>query len=151
MELRAAIGRADTPGMMNMNIIQATILRDGGQPNQALRILNEASAASRPRRLGRSIPALEYESALTLVRLGRTAEALPGLSRVNAGARERGDVTLDSGEGGGWYPRPQRHGQLASARALLNETEPLYARLRAEQQYTAGLFLSRGPSSLSAW
>jgi eukaryotic-like serine/threonine-protein kinase len=142
VELRIVIGRADTPGMMNMKVIQATILRDGGQPNQALTILN----GERERHLSRggsaeSIPALDYDLALTLVRLGRPAEALPMLAEANASARARGDVTLIRASAVGRILALTDMGQLAEARTLLDETESLYARVRTEQQYTARSFL----------
>jgi hypothetical protein len=142
VELRIEIGREDTPGMMNMKTIQATILRDGGQPNQALPIL-EGELTRHVSRGGspQSIPPLEYETALTLVRLGRPAEALPLLSRASASVRERGDVTLIRATSVARILALSDTGRLAQARSLLNETESLYARLRANQQYTARLFL----------
>jgi eukaryotic-like serine/threonine-protein kinase len=142
LELRIAIGRADTPGMMNMKAIQATILRDGGQPNQALTILN----GERERHLSRggsaeSIPALDHELAVTLVRLGRPAEALPMLAEANASARTRGDVTLIRATAVARILALSDNGRLDQARSLLRETEPLYERVRADQQYTARALL----------
>ena len=142
VEIRIDIGRAETPGMMNMKIIQATLLRDGGKPNEALPILQgelarHASRGGSPE----SIPPLEYETALTLVRLGRPAEALPLVSRANASARTRGDATLIRATSVVRIIALTDTGQLAEARSLLHQTESLYARLRADRQYTARQFL----------
>jgi serine/threonine-protein kinase len=142
VQLRLDIGRPDTPGMMNIRIIQATILRDGGQPHQALPIL-EGELARHLSRGGfpESVPPLEYETALTLVRLGRPAEALPFLSRANASARQRGDTTLIRATSVTRILALSDAGRFEQARLVLQETEPLYAQLRANQQYTARLFL----------
>jgi serine/threonine-protein kinase len=145
VELRIELGREDTPGMMNVRTIQATVFREGGQPQRALPILSSALATHTSRGgAPASIPALEYETGLTLVRLGRAGEALPFLSRAGAAARARGDATMIRASSVMSILALSDTGQLPRAAVLLVETEPLYTRLRAEQQYTARQFLFAG-------
>ena len=145
IELRIELGREDTPGMMNVQTIQATVFREGGQPERALPILS-AELATHTSRGGApaSLPALDYEIGLTLVRLGRAAEALPLVTRAGAAARERGDATLIRASSVVSILALSDTGQLARAAARLGETEPLYLRLRTEQQYTARQLLFAG-------
>ena len=145
IELRIELGREDTPGMMNVQTIQATVFREGGQPQRALPILS-SELATRTSRGGASasIPTLDYETGLTLVRLGRSAEALPLLTRAGAAARQRGDPTMIRASSVVSIIALSETAQLSRAGTLLGETEPLYARLRAEQQYTARQFLFAG-------
>ena len=145
IELRNEIGRASTAGMTNIQIIYATILREGGQPNRALPLLSSQlathiAAGGSPA----SMPALDYEIALTLVRLGRAGEALTSLARANASARERGDSTLIRASSVTRILALCDTGRLPEAHHLVGETEQLYTRLRAEQQYTARQFLFAG-------
>ena len=145
VELRIELGREDTPGMMNVRTVQATVLREGGQPQQALPILSSTmethtSKGGAPA----SIPVLEYETGLTLVRLGRAGEALPFLTRAGAAARARGDATLIRASSVAAVLALADSRQLPRARAMLAETERLYTRLRAEQQYTARQVLFAG-------
>jgi tetratricopeptide (TPR) repeat protein len=142
VELRAEIGHGDTPGMMNIRLLLATMLRDGGQPDKALSIL-EGERARHASRGGSpdSVAPLEYETALTLIRLGRSSEALPLLVRTGASARERGDATLVRATSIGRILALTDLGRTAEARSAFDATEPLYARLRADRQYTARLFL----------
>jgi hypothetical protein len=84
---------------------------------------------------------LEYETALTLITLGRPADALSLLSRANASARQRGNTTLIRASSVARIVALSDIGWSEQARSMVSETEPLYARLRASQQYTARLFL----------
>ena len=145
IELRNEIGRASTAGMINIQVIYATILREGGQPNRALSILAFELATSIGRGgLPGSMPALDYEIGLTLVRLGRAGEALTSLVRASSAARERSDATLIRASSVTRILALCDTGQLPEAHQLVAETEPLYTRLRAEQQYTARQFLFAG-------
>jgi serine/threonine-protein kinase len=142
LELRGEIGRGDTPGANNTRSIHATILREGGQPQRALPILENLFSQHVARGgAPQSNPALEYEIGLTLVRLGRVQESLPWLSRASAGAGERGDATLIRAAAVARILALSDAGDLTQAASLLKETESLYARLRADQQYTARQFL----------
>ncbi len=142
LRLREDIGRGDTPGMMNMRMLRATILRDGGRPDEALPIFQEelAKHLSRGGDPG-GVPSLEYEMAVTLVRMGRPAEALPLLSRGNVAARRRGDATLIRATTIGLVLTLTDLGRLDRARTWLKQAAELYARQRADRQYTARLFL----------
>ena len=141
-KLREEIGRSGSVGMVGNQTIHAIILRDGGQPSRALRIFEDL--LGRHRSLGgdlQSVPAIEYDAALTLLRLGRPAEALPLFEDVMAAAGKRGDAVLTRGGSVGTVLALTDTGQLARARSLLLETEPLYVRLRAGKQYVARLCL----------
>ena len=78
------------------------------------------------------------------MRLGRSAEALPFLTRAGAAARGRGDAALIRAASVMSILALSDTGQLPRASVLLAQTEPLYTRLRAEQQYTARQFLFAG-------
>ena len=142
IEIRTEIGRGDTPGMINMKGLQATILRDGGQPHRALPLL-EAQIESHVARGGSqdSIPSLQYETALTLIRVGRATRALPLLSRAAASARERGDSTMIRATSIARILALTDAARWAQARSVLKEAQALYVRQRASQQYTARLVL----------
>jgi serine/threonine-protein kinase len=142
VELREEIGRADTPGMMNMKMVRAAILRDGGQPNQAVAIL-EAELARHVARGGSpaSVPALDYETGLTLVRLGRAVDALPVLARADASARQRNDAALVRAVSVARVLAWTDGGDVREATAFLKKSEPLYAQQRADRQYSSRLFL----------
>jgi serine/threonine-protein kinase len=141
-DLRTELGRADTPGMMNVTTIGATLLRDGGRPDRALPILQELLARHVARGgAPESIPPLEYDIALTLVRLGRPVDALPLLERSGTAARSRGDATLIRATSVARIIALADAGRLEEAATLRRELEPMYVRLRADRQYIARLFL----------
>jgi eukaryotic-like serine/threonine-protein kinase len=141
-QLRADIGREDSPGMTNVRIIHATILREGGKPNLALPML-EGEMTTHAVRGGSpgSIPTIEYETALTLIRGGRPAEALPLLSQAHDAGRARGDTTLIRATTIARVLALADLGRLDEAGTWLAQAETLYARMRADGQYAARLVL----------
>lgn len=142
MALRTAIGEGETPAMINERGALAIALREGGQPLAALKIL-DAVLAQHDLRTGSPATAdsLEYETALTLLRCGRAAEALPLLTRAHASAVARGDTTLVRATSVARILALVDHRDIAVARTRVAETEPLYVKLRANRSYGTRLFL----------
>jgi serine/threonine-protein kinase len=142
VDLRAAVGRADSPGMRNSRAILATTLRDGGQPARALAILDELVAEHRSRggEPG-AFPSILYDRAASLVALGRLREALPGLRAAREAARVKEDASVVRASTVAEIEALAELGSVAEARAALARAEVLYRQLRADRRYVARLYL----------
>jgi eukaryotic-like serine/threonine-protein kinase len=142
LALRTEIGRAGSTGAANTETVRATILRDGGQPQRAFELLERILARDAARGgTPQSLPTVSYEWALTLIRLGRPNEALERLLNVAKAARTRGDTTLVRASAVARAVALGDAGDLAAARAALDEATPLYATQLAARHYTARLLL----------
>ena len=144
VEMRIEIGRADTPGMMNTQIIQATILREGGRPNEALPILSSELRDAPARAAPRLRPGVRLRNGADAGQAGESRRgAAAAVARGRGGARPR-RRHADPRRLGRQDPRLVRRRPTGAGRSAAGETEPLYARLRADQQYTARQFLFAG-------
>jgi serine/threonine-protein kinase len=142
IDLRAAVGKGDSPGMVNSRGILATFLRDGGLPVRALPIQDGLVEQHRSRGGERAaIGSLLLNRALTLMALGRAGDALPEIGAAREGARAKDDPPLFRASTVAEIEALVQAGRTADARAALDRAGPLYAKLRTDRLYIARLYL----------
>jgi serine/threonine-protein kinase len=143
IDLRQSIGQADTPGMINVKEALAVALRQGGQPLLALDIYDELLAQHETRKGSTaSVATLEQGRAMTLLRCGRSSEALPALQLAFDGAVARGDLVVIREALVARVMAHSDQGDFAKADALLAEAAKAYAPLRAKRAFASRVYLS---------
>jgi serine/threonine-protein kinase len=142
LAIHTRAGTMQSPGARNLRAVQASLLRDGGQPLAAVAQFDVLLAEHGAR--GGSDDALStllYERAVALTRAGRAHEAVPALERSVAGARLRDDRTTLRAAQTALAVALSAVGQREAARSALADAQSLYVTLLAERMYPARLVL----------
>jgi serine/threonine-protein kinase len=143
IDLREAIGQADTPGMINAKEALAVALRQGGQPLPALQIYDELLAQHENRRGSTaSVATLEQGRAMTLLRCGLWSDALPVLKVAFDGAVAKGDLVVMRETRVARVMAYADQGDFAQADTILKEAAQAYAPLRAKRAFASRVYLS---------
>jgi eukaryotic-like serine/threonine-protein kinase len=139
-EIHARAGSGSTAAALNVRVIRATVLRDGGQPAAALAefdavLAAHAASGGDPR----SLASVQYDRGVALQMLGRLAEATRAHQQALPAARQLGDRSLVRAASVALAVAQARAGQAADAQASLSEAMALYAQPLAQQSFNARL------------
>ena len=142
LAIHSRVGSDRTPSANNIRSVQASLLRDGGQPLGALKIL-DALLQDHGARGGSdaTMAIIGYEQAMSLLQAGRATEALPALMNSVAAASQRDDRGLQRAASIALGQALAAAGQPEAARAAITNAADLYVDLRKDQSYLARLFL----------
>ncbi len=140
LQILEALGNIQSPGTNNLRLVRATTLREGGQPAEAVRVL-QALLDEHAARGGalRAAASMRNELGASLHRAGRPAEAVLALRTVAADAQALGDPAVVRAASVMLITALAATGDISAARALAERTLPLYAKLRADRAYPSRL------------
>jgi tRNA A-37 threonylcarbamoyl transferase component Bud32 len=136
LEILRALGNVDSPSANNLRQVRAVTLREGGQPAEAVRVL-QAMLDQHAARGGtpRSATSTRHELGASLLRAGRTTDAAQSLRPVVDDAQALGDTSVVRAASVGLITALAASGDVDAARTAARRTLPLYATLRAERSY----------------
>jgi serine/threonine-protein kinase len=140
--LLESLGMGSSPSANNLRAALANILRDGGQPGEALRLQDQllrdhANRGGDPR----TVASVGFDRGLSLIRAGRAAEAVSALRAAQQDARTLGDSSLKRASTVALVSALIADGRLNDARIELQQAQFDYAKPLAERTYVARLVI----------